>query len=329
MIRTIYLILAALIFQQPTTSHASLQWRVLSHPSPESAIRATIEAAFFINDLNGWAIGDNGTLLKTVDGGERWATADLNPRIQPSGIFFLNNNQGWIVGNHRRQGIVLQTADGGRSWQIQFQVAGFNLSSLHSIWFADEQNGWVVGEAEKNGSVRGMIFGTQDGGRSWIQQYRGSSGTFLHEVKFFDARHGWAVGDEGILYTSSGGREWRKQRDAEKMCCFGLSVLSATEAWVVGGRGVMLHTNDAGRNWEMAQLPTEHREHWLDSVVFVDSARGWVAGEEGAIFHTEDAGRTWRREGSEPSEYIRALAATNTSIFAVGNNGIILRRPRS
>jgi len=33
---------------------------------------ATLRSLYFINDKTGWAVGDNGTILYTVDGGTFW-----------------------------------------------------------------------------------------------------------------------------------------------------------------------------------------------------------------------------------------------------------------
>lgn len=287
-----------------------------------------IESASFADDAHGWAVGDDGTLLKTVDGGAKWSVSHINPRIYPQGVFFLNKSEGWVVGNHRRAGVVLRTGSGGRLWQVQFRVEGFELSSIHSIWFTDGQNGWAVGEAQKNGSVKGVIFGTKDGGKTWALQHRGGGeGSFLHEVKFSDPSRGWAVGDGGIFYTSDGGQEWRRQRGAEQGCCYGLEVVSADEAWVVGGWGVILRTSDGGLNWRVVQLPSAYARWWLDSVKFVSPSRGWVAGDGGAIFSTGDGGQTWQREATGTGEFIRAVAATKEFLFAFADEGLILRRP--
>jgi photosystem II stability/assembly factor-like uncharacterized protein len=50
-----------------TASNAGLLWIPRS-----TGTDGTLRALFFINDKTGWAVGDNGTILYTVDGGIFW-----------------------------------------------------------------------------------------------------------------------------------------------------------------------------------------------------------------------------------------------------------------
>jgi photosystem II stability/assembly factor-like uncharacterized protein len=75
--------------------------------------------------------------------------------------------------------------------------------------------------------------------------------------------------------------------------------------WVVGDRGVILHTRDGGRHWQRQPTPTTSR---LEDVEFFDDAHGWAVGgthrpymheTEGVVLRTSDGGRTWTRIRSE------------------------------
>lgn len=59
----------------------------------------------------------------------------------------------------------------------------------------------------------------------------------------------------------------------------------------VGERGHILYSDDDGRNWRQARVPTTQM---LTSVCFVDAGHGWAAGHDGIILATDDAGETWR-----------------------------------
>src|SRR5436190_15977061 len=105
-----------------------------------------------------------------------------------------------------------------------------------------------------------------------------------------------------------------------------LDVINSGQIWVVGSDGTLLRTTDDGVTWHAHHLPSKYQNLWLASVRFVTSTRGWVAGNDGAVFSTNDGGRTWKLESVGMSEFLRGLASTSHSLFAVGNNGIILRR---
>lgn len=288
----------------------------------------------FPDNLNGWAACDDGTLLRTVNGGKTWKRTTIYPRVNTAipflatnsiGIFFINNRTGWIVAEHKKATTILGTKNAGQNWKIKYRI-NFR-GNFHNIWFIDEKRGWAVGEAAEENIDGGIIYATQDGGKSWNLQYAGKDNeSFLDGIKFADALNGWAVGDETVLHTSDGGKTWQRQNIPKAAYFFGVDVLSAKESWVVGSYGVILHTIDGGNKWSQAKLASEYEDHWLNSVKFVNSKNGWIAGNNGAIFFTNDGGKTWTLESKDKSSYLRGLTTTEKHIFAFGNDGIIMQR---
>ena len=70
-----------------------------------------LQSVFFLNDSNGYAVGQN-YILKTIDGGDTWTSiSDSNWWLWD--IAFKNENIGYVVGNN----IILETIDGGSTWQ--------------------------------------------------------------------------------------------------------------------------------------------------------------------------------------------------------------------
>lgn len=58
----------------------------------------------------------------------------------------------------------------------------------------------------------------------------------------------------------------------------------------VGYRGHIIHSDDAGKTWQQAQVPVSVL---LNAVSFVDDTHGWAVGHSGVILHTSDGGKTW------------------------------------
>ncbi len=288
----------------------------------------------FPDNLNGWAMCDDGTLLRTANGGKTWIRNTIYPRVNTAipffatnsiGVFFINNRTGWIVAEYKKKMVVLGTENAGQSWKIKYRVSF--RGGFQNIWFIDENRGWAVGAAEDKNVAGGIIYATQDGGETWNLQYAsGNKELFLHEVKFADVLNGWAIGDKSVIHTSDGGKTWQRQNIPEDTYFFGIDVLSPKEAWVVGSYGVILHTIDGGKNWSQVKLSPEYEDHWLNSVKFVNSNKGWIVGNEGVIFFTNDGGKSWSLENKNKSSYLRGLTTTKKSIFAFGNDGIIMQR---
>jgi photosystem II stability/assembly factor-like uncharacterized protein len=69
-------------------------------------------AVFFRDEQTGWAVGQLGTLMRTVDGGQHWARVAVETDRNLNGIS-LDGNRGVIVGD----GVVLASDDSGLNWR--------------------------------------------------------------------------------------------------------------------------------------------------------------------------------------------------------------------
>lgn len=96
-------------------------------------------------------------------------------------------------------------------------------------------------------------------------------------------------------------------------------------ALAVGSDGVILRSEDAGRNWHKVDSGSEER---LWSVTLGSNNRSALAvGDSGTILYSEDAGLSWREVDSGSEEYLWSvtLGSDNRSALAVGDRGTILR----
>ena len=111
----------------------------------------------FANVNEGIAVGLEGKVVQTTDGGKTWKfiAEDISAfSTDPLYALSLRNNGGWIAG---AAGRVLQLQNG------EWKPAPLGLPVvpwLRAIDFVDEQNGWIVGGY-------GMIIHTTDGGKTW------------------------------------------------------------------------------------------------------------------------------------------------------------------
>jgi photosystem II stability/assembly factor-like uncharacterized protein len=60
----------------------------------------------------------------------------------------------------------------------------------------------------------------------------------------------------------------------------------------VGQRGHVLFSDDAGRNWQQAEVPVSSD---LVAVHFPTPQDGWAVGHDGVVLKSADAGKTWTR----------------------------------
>jgi len=52
----------------------------------------------FIDENNGWVVGDSGTILKTTNAGATWAQQTSGTEHNLLAVCFKNLNTGWAVG---------------------------------------------------------------------------------------------------------------------------------------------------------------------------------------------------------------------------------------
>ena len=154
----------------------------------------------FLDALLGWVVLSQGGLLHTSDGGSTWQRQPGLPGVpvSVSGVFFLDENNGWIAGLRGRGGVeflsyltdgmVARTTDGGASWTRRDVRTG---RALLDVAFMDDRRGWAVGTV-------GTILYSDDGGISWERQASGTKET-LRSIAFSDDANGWAVGEAGTI----------------------------------------------------------------------------------------------------------------------------------
>jgi photosystem II stability/assembly factor-like uncharacterized protein len=93
---------------------------------------------------------------------------------------------------------------------------------------------------------------------------------------------------------------------------------------VVGERGRILVSRDAGRTWVNAEVPTRAT---LTGVDLIDPERGWAVGHDAVILRTRDGGLTWESVYAAPEQERPLLDVWFESAehgFAVGAYGLFL-----
>ena len=98
-----------------------------------------MESVYFIDATTGWAVGLDGIILHTDDGGKTWVEQYNKPLTVFNAVHFIDRNVGWVVGLGGR---ILHSTDGGYTW---VQQPSGTSDVLTSTQFFDETTGWIVG----------------------------------------------------------------------------------------------------------------------------------------------------------------------------------------
>ena len=106
----------------------------------------TINDLWFVDDLQGYAVGEYGDNYRTIDGGITWTP--LPPMSGSHTVFFLDAQLGWTKN--------FRTTDGGATWTLM----GGTPQQTMSIFFTDPDTGYAV-------SYTGQAVRSMDGGITW------------------------------------------------------------------------------------------------------------------------------------------------------------------
>jgi photosystem II stability/assembly factor-like uncharacterized protein len=230
-----------------------------------------------------------------------------------------------------RYGVVLKTANGGKSWKKVKVPAAAASYDFTSVCFVDAKHGWAIGDPNQTGPAptRNLLLRTSNGGSSWdAVNFEMTEATGeLYSISFASATEGWAAGDFGCVYhTSDGGSTWTEQatppHPSPLIEAYQVLFLDDKKGYVVTGDGYLEATDDGGETWTIVT----DQGGALVAVAFADKQNGWAFGDDGVCYRTEDGGHSWEWLSSGSRQALLACSFLDDSTgYAVGTSGTVLR----
>ncbi len=295
---------------------------------------------YFIDELAGWAVGDEGLVLRTTDGGETWDNINSGFSQNFYSVHFVNADRGWIAGYNNGSpldGVLLRTTNGGQSWTPQLSGMDNHYEVVH---FIDEDTGWVAGNFTSQ-PIPYVITRTTNQGGNWFPSFFDEQVGPYTELFFYDFDHGWAATIDGIYFAGQGGTELSLQHTLNPN--FGpansLFFIDEDTGWVAGGSWAdqCMHriffgkTTNGGADWDILESSNDSSYYYTD-VFFTTPETGWMVTSSfcnppiGKIFFSEDGGDTWSEVYSTTDFELSALHFTSPQTgWAVGSHGTILK----
>jgi photosystem II stability/assembly factor-like uncharacterized protein len=96
-------------------------------------------AVSFYDERIGFAVGANGIILRTEDGGATWQDQESPSRANLFAVTVYGRQQAVAVGE---LGTFLITGDGGKTWEIQPNITG---KVLQAVIYRGGSDVWVAG----------------------------------------------------------------------------------------------------------------------------------------------------------------------------------------
>jgi len=259
-------------------------------------VSSDLVAVSFPSAKAGWAVGHDGVVLHSADGGRNWA-------LQLDG-----RKLGELL-------IARYKAAGDEKWLAEAQrfAAQGAENPFLDVWFESETTGWVVG-------AFGLVLRTEDGGAHWSPMMHAAENPkslHLYAVRGV-AGEVYFVGEQGTaLKLDRASGKLRALEVPYKGTLFGVT---GSEAVVIahGLRGTVLRSTDRGHSWQ--PVPTGVAVGLTASTVDEQGVLVIVS-QAGHVIASRDNGASFI-----PVKIERPIPAA--AVVAAGKGALVLAGPR-
>jgi photosystem II stability/assembly factor-like uncharacterized protein len=245
----------------------------------------TMSAITFSDSQHGWAVGGNGLIIRTRDGGKSWELLKPPTRTE----------------------------------------ASVRVSDLHAVHFANSRVGYVAGHERYGNKTSDEVWGnveifcTQDGGDTWRQCYKENQPGSVFQIVTVSESEAFAVLDGvHLLKTDDQGKTWRPVPLSSKYVS---SIAFATNGvgWIVGNKGCFQRSDDGGKTWEQpASLTRDFVNRDWQAIAFNSNGTGLAVGENSTLALTTDNGKTWELQTSIKSDHLRVVRIQDSRAVILG-----------
>lgn len=285
--------------------------------------------AFADDAATGCAVGRDGTIVQTADGGATWTARVSGTPHSLLAAAFSQDGPCYAVGE---RGICLRSEDGGITWERLSVLP--RSSQVRFVAVAAPGPGYVIALGEgPSWPYSTVVARSDDSGATWTTATI-ARGWGPSDMTWPDVQHGWIALNGDLWQTTDGGATWRtQQRLAGPDDGFDrIRFTDPVNGWAVcaGGDSYLMHTTDGGATWTKSR--PDHRAEfscYFTDLEFSDAMHGWILApgydpEQGpavscGLLHTVDGGQTWSAVAMGASGWINDVAAVGSDqVWAVG-----------
>ncbi|HMN34816.1 MAG TPA: hypothetical protein PKE36_05310 [Chiayiivirga sp.] len=307
---------------QILVSESRTEWRQVA----DVPTRATLTAVAAVGDAV-WAVGHDGTILASRDGGLSWVLqredvldtgpdAAFDPRqgVPLLDILMLDASRGFAVGAYSQ---LLRTTDGGASWQFVSTASDGSASAAMETDAGDE--GAAVGDDDNWTLSDDDLAMDEVSDPHFNAIARTGSGALL------------IVGERGAVFRSrDGGESWERVELPYGGSMFGLIGYEDDHAVAFGMRGNVFETHDLGDTWVAIETGTDLSlmggAAWGEGGFVLVGANGIVVLRDGA--GEAVINQVYANAAHETPVLAAVLARANRSLVVSGDKGVDQFAPR-
>ncbi|MFK0090044.1 WD40/YVTN/BNR-like repeat-containing protein [Pseudomonas sp. NPDC090755] len=277
-----------------------------------------LTAVHFVDERQGWAVGHDGVVLHSIDGGltwERQLEGSANARLMldwARAEVRRLQDASQVAGEDDRLATALEDARFAEDDAMAGIESGPSRPLL-DLWFRSADEGWVVG-------AYGTILHTGDGGRSWAFVPGLDNPERLHLNAVLGLADGslLVAGEGGRLYRRTG-EVWQPVQQPTQASFYKLLQLADGRVLAMGFAGALFESLDQGRSWQAIAVPVKTSLYGAEQLP--DGSLLFSAGN-GLLLHSQDLKhfRTW--QGKHKAPWLASALGSNGQLAVVGSAGL-------
>ncbi len=259
-----------------TALSAQLEWTKVLPSIPHEDLKD-----IYVDETGfGWAVGENGTILKTINKGEEWTAIPTELTDDLSRVEYIPGSNGQSVLVSTNRGIIYRSDNGGSIWTT---VEWETIETVIDEVFVLSENNFFLTTRDSR------LYRSTDQGATWTEltdNFPANSDKF----SFLDAQKAWLMDASGLVhYTVDGGDTWQQTEPTAFSQGTVIRFLDESVGFLSSGRD-LYKSEDGGASFS---LHTEGAfSSSLRDMVVIDEDR--LVGIGGSrIFQSQDGGLTW------------------------------------
>jgi len=295
-----------ILFSEATFGQVGWQWQ-------NPYLQGNDINSIIMNGVQGWAVGDEGTVMHTENSGYDWEVVDLGTNEDLNCIYIdAISERGWIVGNN---GVIFYTDDNGETWSKQNSGTHQDLNSVSGL---GGECIWVCGDD--------VILHAFHYGETW-EKINTVFHTKFYSVDQKDCDEIWISGKQGrIINTNNAGLTWQAHLLPTTYNLYSIDIVANGDYRACGHQNVIIRSSDGGETWIKENETTFLELYDIDTKGIAGPA--YAVGSKGTILETLNGGDTWTQRESPTIHLLNDVCfqALLDAVYATGWYGIILRK---
>lgn len=267
---------------------------------------ADLNAVSFPSAEQGWAVGNDGVILHSRDGGVSWQK-QLDGRVLGEQVLAYYRAKAQAAPEDQRWSALV--SEGERLVQEGAD------KPLLDVWFADEQNGYAVG-------VFNLLLRTTDGGQHWtpwLERTDNPQGLHLTSLASVDGAL-YITGEQGLLLKlGADGQHFSRLTLPYSGTLFG-AVGKPGVLLAYGLRGHVLRSTDGGEHWQPVNTDLTNS---ITAASLDRTGHLWLLSQTGHVLLSRDDGESFAQVSQTLRTPITGAVFDGASeLVLVGERGV-------